>query len=63
MGIDSKVIFVTYGVDIKRPRLKMYIVQDTLYRNFTQQLLYGAAVYFFLADGDLQQREWIFVAV
>jgi hypothetical protein len=25
--------------------------------------LYGAAVYFFLADDDLQQREWIFVAV
>ncbi len=22
--------------------------------------LYGAAVYFFLADDDLQQREWIF---
>ncbi len=26
-------------------------------------ILYGAAVYFFLADDDLQQREWIFVAV
>jgi hypothetical protein len=25
--------------------------------------LYAAAVHFFLADGDLQQREWIFVAV
>ncbi len=24
------------------------------------KLLYGEAVYFFLADDDLQQREWIF---
>jgi hypothetical protein len=26
-------------------------------------VLYGAVVHFFLADDDLQQREWIFVAV
>ncbi len=28
--------------------------------NISTALVYGAAVHFFLADGDLQQREWIF---
>jgi hypothetical protein len=28
--------------------------------NSAYERLYAAAVHFFLADGDLQQREWIF---
>ncbi len=44
---------------IENPQIFMIYLQT---RKFLQNtaLLYGAAVYFFLADDDLQQREWIF---
>ncbi len=39
------------------------VKNSTFVLNLFEYILYGAAVYFFLADDDLQQREWIFVAV
>ncbi len=73
-GIKSKIMqmlsmiteiasIVSQGVPTFVFALRCWIHRQSKEGFWQENTVCGSAVYFVLADGDFQQREWIFVAV
>ncbi len=57
IGIKADAAGIGTANQSSPPNFGTGLVPASDFRNFDSLYLYGAAVYFFLADDDLQQRE------